>query len=107
MAEARRPPRARELARSRCTPVSQRPAPAPRHDRLGALHAITILRADASFFFARGYLESDKDSALREEGEALIRELRDSAVGLVDAFGIPDACLAAPIAFMDPAHPTW
>jgi acyl-CoA oxidase len=76
-------------------------------DRLGALHAISVIRDDASFFFARGYLESDKDSALREESEALIRELRDSAVGLVDAFGIPDACLAAPIAFMDPAHPTW
>lgn len=76
-------------------------------DRLGALHAIGAIRDDASFFFARGYLESDKDRALREESEALIRELGEGAVGLVDAFGIPDACLAAPIAFMDPAHPTW
>ena len=76
-------------------------------DRLGALHAIGVIRDDASFFFARGYLEPDKDRALREESEVLIRELRESAVGLVDAFGIPDACLAAPIAFMDPAHPTW
>jgi acyl-CoA oxidase len=76
-------------------------------DRLGALHAIEAIRDDAAFFFARGYLEADKERALREESEALIRELQDSAVGLVDAFGIPDACLAAPIAFMDPAHPTW
>lgn len=76
-------------------------------DKLGALHAISVIRDDASFFFARGYLEADKERALREESEALIRELRANAVGLVDAFGIPDACLAAPIAFMDPAHPTW
>jgi acyl-CoA oxidase len=73
--------------------------------KLGALHAITVIRDDASFFFARGYLESDKDSALREESEALIRELQEPAVGLVDAFAIPAECLAAPIAFMDPAHP--
>ena len=26
---------------------------------------------------------------------------------LVDGFGIPDACLAAPIAFFDPANPRW
>lgn len=76
-------------------------------DRLGALHAITAIREDAGFFFAERYLEPDKGSALREESEALIRELSAEAVALVDAFGIPPACLAAPIAFMDPAHPTW
>lgn len=76
-------------------------------DRLGALHAISTIRADAGFFFAEGYLEQDKGRALREESESLIKELVGSAVGLVDAFGIPPACLAAPIAFMDPAHPTW
>ena len=52
-------------------------------------------------------LDPAKDSALRRESDLLVRELRDAAVGLVDAFGIPDACLGAPIAFMDPAHPTW
>lgn len=76
-------------------------------DRLGALHAISRIRSDAAFYFTEGYLEPEKDRALRETSEALIRELRPAAVGLVDAFGIPDACLAAPIAFMDPAHPTW
>lgn len=76
-------------------------------DRLGALHAITRLRADSAFYLTEGYFEAEKERALREESEALIAELRPAAVGLVDAFGIPDACLAAPIAFMDPAHPTW
>ena len=35
------------------------------------------------------------------------RELAPHAREIVDAFGIPDACLAAPIAFFDPAHPTY
>ncbi len=77
-----------------------------RLDRLGALHAITALRDDA-FFLTEGYLDAVKERALREESEALLRELQPDAVGLVDAFGIPAECLAAPIAFMDPAHPRW
>ena len=76
-------------------------------DSVGALHGITVLRADAGFHIGEGYFEPTKESALRRESDLLIRELLDSAVGLVDAFGIPDACLAAPIAFMDPAHPAW
>ena len=76
-------------------------------DKVGALHGITVLRADAGFYIGEGYFEPSKESALRRESDVLIRELLDSAVGLVDAFAIPDACLAAPIAFMDPAHPPW
>jgi acyl-CoA oxidase len=76
-------------------------------DKVGALHGITVLRADAGFYIGEGYFEPTKESALRRESDLLIRELLDSAVGLVDAFAIPDACLAAPIAFMDPAHPAW
>ncbi|MDO9016043.1 MAG: acyl-CoA dehydrogenase [Deltaproteobacteria bacterium] len=78
-----------------------------RLDRLGALHAITLLRAEAAFFLTEGYFDGVKERALREEGEELLRALQPDAVGLVDAFGIPPACLAAPIAFMDPAHPHW
>ncbi len=76
-------------------------------EKLGALHGITTLRADASFFLSQRYFEPEKGRSLHHESELLLRELREAAVGLVDAFGIPDACLAAPIAFMDPAHPTW
>lgn len=76
-------------------------------DKVGALHGITVLRADAGFYIGEGYFEPSKESALRRESDLLVRELADVAVGLVDAFGIPDACLAAPIAFMDPAHPAW
>lgn len=76
-------------------------------DDVGALHAITVMRADAGFYIGERYLDPSKESALRRESDLLIRELRDVAIGLVDAFAIPDACLAAPIAFMDPAHPAW
>ena len=76
-------------------------------DDVGALHGITVLRCDAGFYIGEGYFDPAKESALRRESDLLVRELRDAAVGLVDAFAIPDACLAAPIAFMDPAHPTW
>ena len=71
------------------------------------LHGISVLRTDAGFYIGEGYFEPSKESALRRESDLLIRELLDAAVGLVDAFAIPDACLAAPIAFMDPAHPEW
>ena len=76
-------------------------------DQVGALHGISVLRTDAGFYIGEGYFEPAKESALRRESDLLIRELLDAAVGLVDAFAIPDACLAAPIAFMDPAHPEW
>lgn len=76
-------------------------------DKLGALHALTLLRRDASFYIQEGYLDGHKEGAMREETERLMKELAPAAVALVDAFGIPDATLAAPIAFMDPAHPRW
>ncbi|MBX3187491.1 MAG: acyl-CoA dehydrogenase family protein [Labilithrix sp.] len=76
-------------------------------DEVGALHGIGALRADAGFYLSEGYFDATKESALRKESDRLIRELVPAARELVDAFGIPDACLAAPIAFMDPAHPTW
>jgi acyl-CoA oxidase len=78
-----------------------------RLDRLGALHALTVLRTEGAFFLSEGYFDAVKERAIREEGEGLLRELQPDAVGLVDAFGIPPECLAAPIAFMDPAHPRW
>jgi acyl-CoA oxidase len=75
--------------------------------RLGALHGLGRIRAEAGFYFSEGYIDPSKESAMRKETVRLLGELRDSAVDLVDAFGIPDVALAAPIAFMDPAHPRW
>jgi acyl-CoA oxidase len=74
-------------------------------DRLGDLHALSRIEAEMGWFLEHGFVEPAKARAIRKEVEALIRELAPAARSLVDAFGIPDAALAAPIAFFDPAHP--
>ncbi len=76
-------------------------------DTLGALHALTRIRDEAELFLSEGYVEPAKVSAIRKETTSLLDELAANAGAFVEAFGIPDACLAAPIAFMDPAHPRW
>jgi acyl-CoA oxidase len=45
-----------------------------------------------------GYISSSKSKAIRGEVNALCDEIHPDALDLVDAFAIPDACLAAPIA---------
>jgi acyl-CoA oxidase len=39
-----------------------------------------------------------KSRAVSRQVDQLCREVRDESVQLVDSFGIPDSCLAAPIA---------
>jgi len=43
------------------------------------------------------YLESLKSKAVRSTVDALCLKVRGNAMGLVDAFGIPDELLSAPI----------
>jgi acyl-CoA oxidase len=84
--------------------------PTPRHDlfaKLGDLALLTRLEAHAAWFLETGYFDAARSRAIRSDTEALLRELTPHAREIVDAFGIPDACLAAPIAFFDPAHPTY
>ena len=45
-----------------------------------------------------GYIEAGKAKAVRKQVNFLCGEVRGEAGALVDAFGIPDALLAAPIA---------
>jgi acyl-CoA oxidase len=54
---------------------------------------------DAGWFLESGYIEPPKARAIRTELNELCGEMRRQAVPLVDAFGIPRSCLAAPIAF--------
>jgi acyl-CoA oxidase len=75
--------------------------------RLRALHGLTLLEGHAGWYLEDGYFEGPRARAVRKEVPRLFAELLPDAVGLVDAFGIPEACLAAPIAFSDPAHPRW
>ncbi len=63
-----------------------------------ALPALARLEAAAGWLLEHGVLEAGKARAIRKQVDALCRELRPTALGLVDAFAIPDELLAAPIA---------
>ncbi len=75
--------------------------------RIGDLALLSRLEVRATWFLETGYFEPAKSRALRKEVEALLAEVAPHARTIVDAFGIPPECLAAPIAFFDPAHPTY
>jgi acyl-CoA oxidase len=62
------------------------------------LHALARLEADRGWFLEHGQFAPAKAKAITREVTALCAELRPHAVDLVDAFGIPDELLAAPIA---------
>ncbi|MGB5752732.1 MAG: acyl-CoA dehydrogenase [Thermoanaerobaculia bacterium] len=63
------------------------------------LYALHRIESDRGWFLEHGYLESAKAKAIRKLVSKLCLEVRLQAVPLVDAFGIPDSILAAPIAF--------
>ena len=69
-------------------------------DRLCDLHALARLEADMNWFVEDGYIDPWKARAVRKQVDALCAEIKGAAVDLVDAFAIPDACLA-PIAFAE------
>lgn len=68
-------------------------------EKLRSLYAMDCMYEDIGWFLENGYVASEKARAIRDEINALSAELRPQAVPLVDAFGIPKECLAAPIAF--------
>ena len=65
--------------------------------QLGALHSLTIIRANATWFLEQGYLGGTKSKAIRQRVERLSTELRPHVNTLVDGFGIPENLLTAPI----------
>ncbi len=62
------------------------------------LYALSRLEADRGWFLEQGVLESGKAKAIRKLVNRLCSDVRDQAVPLVDAFGIPQHLLRAPIA---------
>ena len=66
--------------------------------RLCDLFALSRLERDRGWFLENGYMEAGKAKAIRRQVEKLCVEIRPDAVHLVNAFGIPESCLAAPIA---------
>jgi len=66
--------------------------------RLRQLFALSRMEDDLDWFLEAGYVEATKAKAIRGEVNDLCDDVRPAAEGLVNAFGIPDACLSAPIA---------
>ena len=66
--------------------------------RVCDLFALSRLEADKGFFLEQGYFEPAKSKAVRNLTLKLCADLRLQAVPLVDAFGIPEKLLGAPIA---------
>jgi acyl-CoA oxidase len=62
------------------------------------LYALSRIEADRGWLQEHGHLAGTKSKAILRTVDRLVAEVREQAVPLVDAFGIPDAFLAAPIA---------
>ena len=69
------------------------------------LFGLWHLNEDLSWFMENSLVEPAKARAIRDEINTLCLEVREQAVHLVDAFGIPDSCLSAPIAFSPLVEP--
>jgi acyl-CoA oxidase len=67
-------------------------------DRLCDLYAAENIEADRGWFQDHGRMTSQRSKAFTAAVGRLCHELRPHAGDLVDAFGIPDELLAAPIA---------
>jgi acyl-CoA oxidase len=65
------------------------------------LYALADLESDRAFFLEHGRLSGPRCKAITRELNRLCNEARLCAGALVDAFGIPDEMLAAPIALGD------
>ena len=77
------------------------PTPPPAHTRP---YPPTPPRSPSSPPSAQDYIAPEKAKAIQRLAEELCLELRGVAVPLVDAFGIPDHVLRAPIGLASGAH---
>lgn len=66
--------------------------------KLRDLFALSHLEKGRAWFLENGLLSPARSRALTREVGTLCAEVRRESVALVDAFGIPPECLAAPIA---------
>ena len=66
--------------------------------RLCDLFALTRLEQGKGWYLENGVVSGVKSTAFKRLVTRLCVEVSEEAVALVDAFGIPDECLAAPIA---------
>jgi acyl-CoA oxidase len=66
--------------------------------RLCDLFALSMIDQNKGWYLEQGYMEGVKTKAIRKLVNQLCWDVRQEAVPLVNAFGIPDTCLSAPIA---------
>ena len=62
------------------------------------LFALSQIEKNKGWYLEHGYLEGIKSKAIRRQVNKLCWQVRKEALPLVEAFAIPDSCLAAPIA---------
>ncbi|MBI1768140.1 MAG: acyl-CoA dehydrogenase family protein [Bacteroidetes bacterium] len=65
--------------------------------KLCALFALSQIDKNKGWYLEQGYMSGAKTKAIRKLLNQLCWDVRQEAVPLVDAFAIPDSCLAAPI----------
>ncbi|WP_026978660.1 acyl-CoA dehydrogenase [Flavobacterium tegetincola] len=66
--------------------------------KLAQVFALHKMEENRAWYLENNYMEAVKSKAIRKMVNQLCWEIRPDAVALVDAFGIPESCLAAPIA---------
>jgi acyl-CoA oxidase len=65
--------------------------------QLASLFALTQLELHKGWYLENGFMSGRQSKAITGLVSSLCEQVRHDAVALVDAFGIPDECLAAPI----------
>ena len=65
---------------------------------MGELFALGLVEQHRAWYLERGLIPAEMSRALGYRIDRLCADLAPHAEALVDAFGIPDQCLAAPIA---------
>ncbi|MDX6183606.1 acyl-CoA dehydrogenase [Flavobacterium sp. Fl-77] len=66
--------------------------------KLNQLYALAQIEKNKAWYLEDGYMEAVKTKAIRKMVNQLCWDIRPDAVALVNAFDIPESCLAAPIA---------
>lgn len=66
--------------------------------KLNQLYALSQIEKNRAWYLEDGYMEAVKTKAVRKIVNQLCWDIRPDAVSLVNAFDIPERCLAAPIA---------
>lgn len=67
-------------------------------DRLRALHGLSVIKANLGWFQEHGRFSGASSRRIRKAHDRLVGEVASDSLALVDAFGIPEELLAAPIA---------